>query len=83
MPNLSPNGRPLLLFAYSSADAMPYTGNPIRSSHDQEIIRGQRARAAHHDPRPCPLPPDWAGGYQSIFTYQQREGATSAAPAMM
>ena len=78
--NESPNGRPLLLYAFSSADAMPYTGNPIRSSHDQEIIRGKRALMAHHDPRPCWLPPDWSGGYGSIFTHQQ--GEAKAVPAM-
>ena len=31
------------------------------------------ARWAHHDPRPCLLPPDWSGGYTSIFAVQQEE----------
>src|SRR5690606_32193824 len=43
-PNKSDLGRPLLLFTYSSADAFPYTANPIRSKYDQAIIRGQRAK---------------------------------------
>lgn len=83
-PNTSANGRPLLLYAFSSADAMPYTGNPIRSPHDQSIIRGKRALTAHHDPRPCWLPPDWGDGYESIFTYQQgnRPNARSAMATM-
>jgi ectoine hydroxylase-related dioxygenase (phytanoyl-CoA dioxygenase family) len=71
--NLSDLGRPLLLNTFSSADAFPYTVNPIRSRFDQAIVRGRAARFAHHDPRPCPLPPDWSGGYSSIFALQQRE----------
>jgi ectoine hydroxylase-related dioxygenase (phytanoyl-CoA dioxygenase family) len=72
-PNDSDIGRPLLLNAMSSADAFPYTVNPIRPVHDGYILRGQRARIAHHDPRPCLMPPDWSKGYTSIFT-QQNEG---------
>lgn len=71
--NLSDLGRPLLLNTYSSADAFPYTVNPIRSRYDQCLVRGRAARFAHHDPRPCPLPPDWSGGYSSIFALQQQE----------
>ncbi len=71
--NFSDLGRPLLLYALSSADAFPYTINPIQSSRDQSIVRGQRAQWAHHDPRPCLMPPDWSGGYTSIFALQQKE----------
>ena len=71
--NLSSLGRPLLLNTLSSADAFPYTINPLRSSHYQALIRGEPATSAHHDPRPCPLPPDWSGGYSSIFALQQGE----------
>jgi hypothetical protein len=71
--NRSNLGRPLLLYALSSADAFPYTVNPIRSTKDQAIIRGERAHWAHHDPQPCLMPPDWSGGYTSIFALQQRE----------
>jgi ectoine hydroxylase-related dioxygenase (phytanoyl-CoA dioxygenase family) len=73
--NESDLGRPLLLNTLTSADAMPYTVNPIKPKHDQYILRGQRARFAHHDPQPCLLPPDWSGGYSSIFALQQREDA--------
>lgn len=67
-------GRPLLLNTYSAANSMPYTANPIPSTHAGELVRGKPARWALHDPRPCPLPPDWSGGnYTSIFSYQQRE----------
>ena len=72
-PNQSDTGRPLLLYAYSSADAFPYTYNPIMSSYYGAIVRGKTARYAHHDPRPCQIPPDWSGGYRSIFASQQDE----------
>jgi hypothetical protein len=36
-------------------------------------VRGKPARWARHDPRPCLLPPDWSGGYTSIFAVQQEE----------
>ena len=73
MPNRSPIGRPLLLNAYSSADAMPYTPVPTPSEYYQYIVRGKAARWAHHDGRPCQIPPDWSGGYTSIFALQQEE----------
>jgi ectoine hydroxylase-related dioxygenase (phytanoyl-CoA dioxygenase family) len=73
MPNRSSIGRPLLLNAYSSADAMPYTPVPTDSKYYQTIVRGQTARWAHHDERPCQIPPDWSGGYTSIFALQQEE----------
>jgi ectoine hydroxylase-related dioxygenase (phytanoyl-CoA dioxygenase family) len=80
--NLSDTGRPLLLYTLTSADAFPYTVNPIRPKHDQQIIRGQRAPWAHHDPRPCLIPPDWSGGYTSIFALQQEEDEKGAVGAM-
>lgn len=78
--NLSDTGRPLLLYTLTSADAFPYTVNPIRPKHDQAIISGKRAAWAHHDPRPCLLPPDWSGGYTSIFALQQKEEGEDASP---
>jgi ectoine hydroxylase len=90
-PNLSPTGRPLLLHTYSASDAFPYTPNPIPSRHAGTMIRGVQERWARHDPRPCLVPPDWAGGYISIFNIQQKggqqtdgqAGAPPAAQAMM
>ena len=72
-PNLSDRARPLLLNVYSSADAFPYTFNPLHSPYEGTIIRGEPARYAHHDPRPCLVPPDWSGGYSSLFAMQQEE----------
>lgn len=71
-PNLSPRGRPLLLHTYSAGESFPYTPNPIPSPHSGEIIRGQRPKWANHDPRPCMVPPDWSGGYGSIFAAQSK-----------
>lgn len=73
LKNQSDNGRPLLLNVYSSADAMPYTPVPTPSRYYQTIIRGKPALWADHDPRPCQIPPDWSGGYTSIFSLQQEE----------
>ena len=74
-PSRAARGRPLLLNAYSSADAFPYTPNPSRTHHYRAVVRGEAARHAHHDPRPCPIPPDWSGGYTSIFAAQAGEAA--------
>ncbi|MEK9724509.1 MAG: phytanoyl-CoA dioxygenase family protein [Rhodospirillaceae bacterium] len=74
-PNASDKGRPLLLNIYTAADALPYTHNPLQSRYMETIVRGKRARWAHHDPRPCLMPPDWSGGYTSIFALQQEEAA--------
>ena len=71
-PNDSDEPRPLLLATYSSADAIPYTHNPLRSRYAGRIVRGKPARWARHDPRPCLVPPDWSGGYTSIFELQQQ-----------
>lgn len=79
-PNNSGEGRPLFLVTYSSADAMPYTHNPLQSRYMGKIVRGKPARWAHHDPRPCLLPPDWSGGYSSIFALQQEEDWTEDKP---
>ena len=72
--NQSKRPRPLLLNAYAAADAMPYTVNPARSSkYDQHIICGSPARWARHAAGTCLIPPDWSGGYTSIFWLQQEE----------
>ena len=79
-PNNSSDGRPLLLVTYSSADALPYTFNPLQSRYREQIVRGKPARWAHHDPRPCLLPPDWSGGYSSIFALQQEDQGSAGEP---
>ena len=79
-PSTRDDGRPLLLNAYASADAFPYTPHPEPAPHVGEVIRGRPARWAHHDPRPCLIPPDWSGGYTSIFAAQAGEEGSGAAP---
>ncbi|MCH9675116.1 MAG: phytanoyl-CoA dioxygenase family protein [Gammaproteobacteria bacterium] len=72
-PNKSDLGRPLLLNTFAAADAFTYTPNPLPSAYDGMIVRGSAARRARHDPRPCQIPPDWSGGYSSLFALQQEE----------
>jgi ectoine hydroxylase len=79
-PSRRAEGRPLLLNAYSAGDAFAYTPHPDPSAHAYEVVRGTRPRWAQHDPRPCLIPPDWSGGYTSIFAAQAgEEGARPAA----
>ncbi len=72
-PNNSSRARPLLLYVLSAADAMTYTPQPLPSRYDGTIVRGRAARSAHHEPGRFRLPPDWSGGYGSIFQTQQKE----------
>ena len=69
----SPKPRPLLLNCFTSADAKPYTPHPDPSSHAKSLICGEEVFWADHDPRPCQIPPDWSGGYTSIYSAQAGE----------
>ena len=69
----SPLPRPLLLNCYTSGDAKPYTPHPDPSSHVYRVVRGELVTWAQHDPRPCQIPPDWSGGYTSIYAAQSGE----------
>jgi hypothetical protein len=82
--NTSDRGRPLLLYTLSSADAFPYTPNPIPSKqYGGAILRGKPARYAHIDPEPCEVPPDWSRGYTSIFALQHQENSPTPEAATM
>ncbi len=70
-PNRTARARPLFLATYAPADAIAYTDLVRRSPHGGELIRGEPARWARHDPRPCLMPP--GGPYRPIFAAQQRE----------
>lgn len=72
------NGRPLLINAFTSADAFPYTANPASKKHYRSLVRGKPARWAHHDPRSCLIPPDWSQGYTSIFAAQSGEEGSAS-----
>ena len=69
-PNRSNRGRPLLLQTYAAADAFTYTDLVAQSPHGDLLIRGQPARWARHDPRPCQVGPS---RIRTIFEVQQRE----------
>ncbi len=69
----SPEPRPLLINAYTASDAKPYTPNPAKTLNSGTLLRGEPARWADHDPRPCLIPPDWSGGYSSIYAAQAGE----------
>ncbi|MEE8171862.1 MAG: phytanoyl-CoA dioxygenase family protein [Alphaproteobacteria bacterium] len=71
--NHETKSRPLLLNAFSAADALPITPNPTPSRYNGTIVRGEAARHAEFEPFPARLPPDWSGGYSSIFALQQKE----------
>jgi hypothetical protein len=77
-PNQSDLGRPLLLYVLSAADAAPYTAQPLKSRHEQQIVRGAPAGLVHHEPGRYRVPPDWSGGYTSIFASQQKERRPAA-----
>jgi hypothetical protein len=73
-PNLSASPRPLLLCAYSAADALPITNLTAGGKYAEAMVRGQAARWARFDPRPVLMPPDWSkSGYKSIFAHQQAQ----------
>ncbi|MFT4563208.1 MAG: ectoine hydroxylase [Gammaproteobacteria bacterium] len=74
--------RPLLLNCYTSADAKAYTPHPAPSSHAYELVRGEPVTWAHHDPRPCQIPPDWSRGYTSIYAAQSGEDNLESADTM-
>jgi hypothetical protein len=71
-PNESPRPRPLLLCAYSCADAIPITNLTANGKYSETVVRGEAARWARFDPRPVLMPPDWSKvGHKSIFEHQQ------------
>ena len=77
-PSRARNMRPLLVNAYAAADAFPYGVHYEYTSPNYcRVIRGAPARMSWHDPRPCPIPPDWSGGYPSLF--DQHHGKDAAA----
>ncbi|MGI9413596.1 MAG: phytanoyl-CoA dioxygenase family protein [Hyphomicrobiales bacterium] len=70
--NMSASSRPAFVITYSAADAIAYTAPPYPSSHYGALVRGHQPRHAHHEALRMPLPPDWSGGYTSIFEHQDQ-----------
>ncbi len=77
--NVSDRARPLLLPVYSSADSFPYTTNPLPCPQCGEIVRGQAAKLANFDTRPCVLPPDFRGKISAPWEVNSDQNA----PAVM
>ena len=77
VPNRSPRGRPLLINAYSAADALMLTPHPFPGERADEMVRGQRARWTEIDGERCLIPPDFSSNYTSIFALQQEEDAAA------
>jgi len=71
--NDSARSRPLLITGYSSADNFAYTpmGPNMTPTQAFQIVRGKPAGHAHHEAMRTRVPPDWSGGYASIFEDQQ------------
>jgi hypothetical protein len=63
--------RPVLILGYNAEDARPYTAPAYPSSHHGQVVRGKPAQYARHDNVRLRLPPDWSGGYTSIFSHQE------------
>lgn len=76
-PNRSERVRSLVINGYSAADALPYTAPTNRDSRSGTLVRGERPHYAHVEPVAVRLPPDWSGGYQSIFEHQTGEQRTA------
>ena len=69
-PNNSHRSRPALILGYNAEDARPYTAPAYPSTHHGQVVRGTKSKYARHDPVKLRLPPDWSGGYSSIFAHQ-------------
>ncbi len=70
--NLSDRSRPVLIIGYAAADNRPYVAPAYRSKNYDALVRGKDARFAHHEPGDMRMPPDWSGGYTSIFDHQEK-----------
>ena len=57
--NLTSRVRALPLFVFASADAFAWMPAPSPTTKTGQIVRGEPAKFAHLDPRPCPVPPNW------------------------
>ncbi len=71
LPNNSPRPRNLLLHTYSAGDSIVLTNLVEQFEHGDELVRGEAPIAMELEQRSFELPPDWSGGYTSIFALQQ------------
>ena len=70
--NLSDRSRPVLIIGYAAADNRPYVAPAYKSKFYDTVVRGGEARSVHLVGGDMRLPPDWSGGYTSIFDHQDK-----------
>jgi ectoine hydroxylase-related dioxygenase (phytanoyl-CoA dioxygenase family) len=68
--NLSKLGRPVLIVGFAACDALPYTPVAYPTAHYGTVVRGEETKYSQHDLLDMRMPPDWSGGYTSIFEHQ-------------
>ncbi len=73
-PNTSASERRLLINSYSAADAVSATPDSTGSPLVGAIVRGRAARTVRREAGVMPLPPDFRGGYTSIYELQSTMG---------
>jgi hypothetical protein len=73
VPNNSPRSRNLLLHTYSAGDSIPLSTLVAAYPHSDKFVRGSMPVKMELEQRPFEMPPDWSGGYTSIFDLQQKE----------
>lgn len=72
-PNPSPDIRTTWIIQYAAADAFAYTAPVIDSRHRNRMVRGEPATHARVEAGFIELPPDFSGGYSSIYSLQTRK----------
>ena len=75
--NLSQRSRPVLIIGYAAADNRPYVAPAYKSKFYDTVVRGGVARSVHLVDGDLRLPPDWSGGYTSIFDHQEKVNSGS------
>lgn len=72
-PNPSLDIRTTWIIQYAAADAFAYTAPVIDSRHRNRMVRGEPASHARVEAGVIELPPDFSGGYSSIYSLQTRK----------
>ena len=73
--NTSSAERRLLINSYSTADAIPLVPDSTRSPLYGRIVRGAAARVGRRQAGQFRMPPDFRGGYTSIYELQSQNPA--------
>lgn len=74
-PNPSRDIRTTWIIQYAAADAFAYTAPVIDSRHRNRMVRGKPATHARVEAGFIELPPDFSGGYSSIYSLQTERPA--------